>query len=159
MDSEESGVESVPGFGASYLRGLNASVRNNASAYGYSVTITSAFGLLNAVYNTPRASEIFAFAGGAIVAFALVEAVVSRGFRRGIDDEPTAVKMLGSSISFFSIGLALVTALLVGRLIKGFAIWPAGSFITTDVYLFVFALELSVAERLRSRRARGRSRN
>ena len=62
-----------------YKRGLHASVRNNASAYGFSVTITASFGLLTSALGTPTALEIFAFAGGAVAAFALVEFVLSRG--------------------------------------------------------------------------------
>jgi hypothetical protein len=59
---------------ANYLRGLYTSARGNAAAYGYSVTITASFGILSAVVSTPRVVEIFAFAGGAVLAFALVEA-------------------------------------------------------------------------------------
>ena len=151
-EGTEKEVERNTGVG--YLRGLNAAVRNNASAYGYSVTITATFGILSAIGGSPRVAEIFAFAGGAVFAFALVEAVISRGFRRGAEDEPTRAKMLGSSISVFSVGSALLCGLAAGLLTDGFAIWPLGSFLATGVYLFAFALELSVAERLQSKRQR-----
>lgn len=36
------------GFSDNYLRGLHASARGNAAAYGYSVTITASFGVLTA---------------------------------------------------------------------------------------------------------------
>lgn len=100
-----------------YLRGLRASVGNNASAYGFSVTITAAFGLLTSSLGAPTAPEIFAFAVGAVAAFALVELVVSRGFKHGLEDEPRSVKELGSSISILSVGMAIACAYAVGRLV------------------------------------------
>jgi hypothetical protein len=42
------------GFSENYLRGLHASARGNAAAYGYSVTITASFGDLGAVVGDPR---------------------------------------------------------------------------------------------------------
>lgn len=152
MKSRDAGTEIERNTGVDYLRGLNAAVRNNASAYGYSVTITATFGILGAIGGSPRVAEILAFSGGAVFAFALVELVISRGFRRGPEDEPTRAKMIGSSISFFSIGSAVLCAFVAGLLLSGFAVWPLGSFLATGVYLFGFALELSVAEKLRSRR-------
>ncbi|MDP9476300.1 MAG: hypothetical protein M3R38_11590 [Actinomycetota bacterium] len=137
----------------SYLHGLRASVRNNASAYGFSVTITASFGLLTTALGTPTAPEIFAFAGGAVAAFALVELVVSRGFTRGLEDEPSSVKELGSSISILSVGVAIACAYGVGRLVGGFVAWPLGSFVATSGYLFLFGVELSLAHRIQRRRA------
>lgn len=144
--------ESEQNAGASYLHGLNAAIRNNASAYGYSVTITATFGILSAIEGPPKVAEIFAFAAGAVVAFACVEASISRGFRSSMEDEPTTAKMLGSSISIFSIGSALLAALAAGLSLRGLVVWPPGAFLATLVYLFAFALELSVAERLRPKR-------
>jgi hypothetical protein len=42
------------GFSENYLRGLHASARGNAAAYGYSVTITASFGDLGAVVGATR---------------------------------------------------------------------------------------------------------
>ena len=139
------------GFGDNYLRGLHASARGNA-AYGYSVTITASFGLLSVAAGTPTAPEIFAFAGGAVLAFAAVEAWVSGGFRHGLRDEPSEVKALGGSISVFSVGMALLAALSAGSLIGGFLAWPLGSFLATLLYLLLFALEIGLAELLCGRR-------
>ena len=58
-------------------------MRNNASAYDYSVTMTATFGILSLVTGTTTVLEIFAFAGGAVLAHALVDGVASGGFRHG----------------------------------------------------------------------------
>ena len=100
-----------------YRRGLHASVRNNASAYGFSVTITASFGLLTSALGTPTATEIFAFAGGAVAAFALVEFALSLGYRRDLEDEPPNVKDVGSSVSVLSVGLAMAGTFAVGRIL------------------------------------------
>jgi hypothetical protein len=135
-----------------YKRGLHASVRNNASAYGFSVTITASFGLLTSALGTPSAPEIFAFAGGAVAAFALVELVVSGGYRQDLEDEPPNVKDVGSSVSVLSVGLAMACAYALGRLLGGFAAWPVGSFVATSVYLFLFGVELGLIEHLSRRK-------
>jgi hypothetical protein len=92
--------------------------------------------------------EIFVFAAGAVVAFALVEAVASGGFRHRPSDEPSDVRALGVFISFPSVGLALAAALAAGSLTRGPLAWPLGSFFATVVYLFVFALKMGLAEKL-----------
>lgn len=131
-----------------YLRGLHASVRNNASAYGFSVAITASFGLLTSALGTPAAPEIFAFAGGAVAAFALVEFAVSGGYRQDLEDEPPNVKDIGSSVSVLSVGLAMAGAYAVAKLLEGLAAWPVGSFVATSAYLFLFGVELGLIERL-----------
>ncbi|MDP9440203.1 MAG: hypothetical protein M3P49_15925 [Actinomycetota bacterium] len=131
-----------------YRRGLHASVRNNASAYGFSVTITASFGLLTSALGTPGAPEIFAFAGGAVAAFALVEFAVSGGYRQDLEDEPPNAKDIGSSVSVLSVGLAMASAYAVASLLEGPAAWPVGSFVATSAYLFLFGIELGLIERL-----------
>ena len=140
------------GFGHNYLHGLQHSARENVSAYGYSVTITASYGLLTVILGSPSVLEIFIFAGGAILAVALVEAIASGGFRHRLEEEPSRVRALGGSISFFSVGLALLSAVLVGRIVGGLFAWPLGSFLATLVFLLIFALEIGLAELLAGRR-------
>lgn len=140
-------------FGLHYVHGSHTSARGNAPAYGYSVT--ASFGLLSALRGSPGVAKIFLFAAGAIAGFALVEAVVTGGFRHGLEDEPSEVKALGGSISVLSVGGALLGTLLFGTLF-GTAAWPLGSFVATVLYLCFFALEISIAEWLRRRVRRRR---
>ena len=118
------------GFSDNHVRGLHASARGNAAAYGYSATITASFGIIGAVVGTPRVAEIFAFALGAVLAFALVEAVISGGFKHGLRDEPSDVKAPGGSISVFSMGFGLCGSLLAGLFAGGFPAWPVGASLT-----------------------------
>jgi hypothetical protein len=93
-------------------------------------------------------AQIFAFAADPVVAFALVEAVASGGFRHRLSDEPSEVRAIGVSFSFSSVGLALVAALTAGSLTGGLLAWPLGSFFATVVYLFIFALEMAFTDKL-----------
>ena len=62
------------------------------------------------------------------------------------------MQALGGSISFFSVGFALLAVLLVGQVVGGFIAWPLGSFLATLVFLSIFALEPGLAELLGGRR-------
>jgi hypothetical protein len=147
MDDRES-TTPRPGFADNYVRGLRSAAHNNASAYGYSVTITATFGILSVVEAATTVLEIFAFASGAVLAYALVDGVASGGFRhRPRDEEPSEVTALGSSISFVSVGVALLAALVEAQLVGGWVAWPLGAFSATVAYLLLLALEKGLAER------------
>ena len=147
MDDGDSMRRSRPGFADNYVRGLRSAARNNASAYGYSVTITATFGILSLVTGTTTVLEIFAFAGGAVLAYALVDAVASGGFRHGPrDEEPSEVTALGSSVSFVSVGAALLVTLVAAQLVGDWPAWPLGAFSATVIYLLLLALEIGLAE-------------
>lgn len=79
--------------------------------------------------------------------------MASGGFRHGLEDEPSPVKALGSSISLFSVGGALGIVFVTEWLVRGFAIWPLGSFLATASYLLAYALEIAVADLVMSRRS------
>ncbi len=134
------------GFLRSLERGVDAATRNNITPYGYSVTITTAFALLQTSRSDVGALEIFAFAGGAILAFAVVGGVASGGFRQELEDEPSHVKVLGGAFALLSVGLALVVAFVVGILVEGLAAWPVSSFVTTVAYVVLVGLEMAGAQ-------------
>ncbi len=75
-----SGTPGLPTAGP-YRRGLLTSIRNNAAAYGYSVMITSSYGVLSTQLGTPPVFMTLLFALGATVAFLLVEVGSARGLR------------------------------------------------------------------------------
>ncbi len=145
-------------FGVTYKRGLRFSAVGNSAAYGYSVTITASFGLLT-MRGTLGVGQILTFVVGAVLAVALVEAVASGGFRHEMEEEPSSIMALGSSISVFSVGSALGLVFLADSLVGGFAVWPLGSFLATVSYLSIYALEISVADAIQRRARRGEERD
>ena len=82
------------------------------------------------------------------MAFAIIAAAASGFFREEIEDQPSNVKSLAGALSFFSVGLALGVAYLVGILIEGRAAWPVSAFLTTVGYVAAVGIELAVAHRM-----------
>src|SRR5690348_12726857 len=123
------------GFGEHYVRGLGLSARNNSLAYGYSVTITGAYAVLSRLAGRPSVADIFLFVVGASLPFAILNAVVTRGFRRRVDREPPLVVALGTSFSVVSASGAVGVSTLIAWQLGN---WPArllGSFAGAVVYL------------------------
>lgn len=131
-----------------FERGVDTATRNNVTAYGYSITITAAFALLQTSRSDTGVLEIFVFAAGGVVAFALIACLASGFFREELEDQPSNVKSLAGALSFFSVGLALGVAYVVGMLLQGLAAWPVSAFSTTVVYVAAVGIELTVAHRI-----------
>ncbi len=136
------------GFLRLFERGVDTATRNNVTAYGYSVSITAAFALLQTFRVDTGVLEIFVFAIGAVIAFALIAGVTSGMFQEELEDQPSNVKALAGALSFFSVGLALGVAYVVGILIQGTAAWPVSAFLTTIVYVAAVGVELAFAHRI-----------
>ena len=104
-----------------FERGVDTATRNNVTAYGYSVSITAAFALLQTSRTDTGVLEIFAFAVGAVIAFALIAGLASGFFEEELEDQSSNVKALAGALWFFSVGLALGVAYIVRILIQGTA--------------------------------------
>jgi hypothetical protein len=131
-----------------YLRGLGMSAQTNALAYGYSVTATASFGVLTETAKPASTVRIFLFAVGASVAFAIINAVVTRGFRTRAQTEPPVVSALATSLSVLSISAAVGVAVLLGVTLGDWLAWLLGSLLSTWVYLSIAALEMAAARAL-----------
>ena len=107
-----------------YARGLGMSARNNALAYGYSVAATASFGMLVDTDGPASVLHIFMFVVGNGIAFAGVNALVTRGFRQRVEQEPPVVVALSTSLAVVSISAAVGVALLFGWGVGG---WGTGA--------------------------------
>ena len=132
-------------FREHYVRGLGLSARNNALAFGYSVTATGTFGVLTATDGPTRVGRIFLFILGAGVAFAVVNAAVTRGFRQRVESEPPVVVALATSFSVVSTSAAVGVAALLGSTVGGGVAWLVSSLLATWIYLGLSALEIALA--------------
>jgi peptidoglycan biosynthesis protein MviN/MurJ (putative lipid II flippase) len=124
------------------------STRNNALAYGYSITSTTSFAVLERTAGSASVGHIFLFVLGAGIAFAGVTALVTRGFRSRVEQEPPMVVALGTSLSVISISAGVGIAALVGLVIQGAVAWLLGAILATWTYLGVAALEIAAARLL-----------
>src|SRR4028119_2241717 len=104
-DQEQRPQEHGSGFFRLFERGVDTATRNNVTAYGYSVSITAAFAILQTSRTDTGVPEIFLFSAGAVVAFAVIAAVASGFLREELEDQSSHVKSLAGALSFFSVGL------------------------------------------------------
>lgn len=132
------------GWRTDYLRGLGISTRNNTIAYGYSVGVTSTFAVVQ-TFHSARVGDVFLFLAGACLPFALVNALVTAGFRRRFADEPGVVIALATSFSLLSVAAAVGVATLVAWAAPSWVAWVTASFAFTIVYLCAVGAETAVA--------------
>lgn len=132
-----------------YLRrGMNTSIRNNSSAYAYSVLITATFGIAQSYGGSASTGHVFAFVVGAALAFAVAEAVVSGFFRNRMRPERSEVVVLGSAFALVSVtgglGVSTLTAwALTGHWVR----WAVTPFTGTIAYLVLSGVEMGLALR------------
>jgi hypothetical protein len=135
-------------FSEHYVRGLGMSARNNALAYGYSITATASFGMLAHTDGPLSVLRIFAFVIGSGIAFAGVNALVTRGYRQRVEEEPPVVVALSTSLSVVSISASVALALLLGWGLGGWVAWLLVALLGTWLYLSISALEMALARTL-----------
>lgn len=127
------------------VRGVRRAVRNDASAYAYSILITTVFGLVNLRDGPPTVGRLFAFALGATFGFALWETAVSRGFRIRIREEKSDVVLVGTAMAPLSVGASLAAALGIAQVLSGLWAWSLIPLTATIVYVALTGAQLAVA--------------
>jgi hypothetical protein len=82
------------------------------------------------------------------VAFAGVNALVTRGYRERVQTEPPVVVALATSFSIISISAGVGVAALLGSGLGGWTAWLLGALLPTWTYLSIGALEIALARTL-----------
>lgn len=126
-------------------QGLNASVSGNAQAFGFSITVTVSFGVLNRLVGQPGLFDLFGFAMSAVLAFSLLNLVVVWRLRAAPGDGPSSrATLLGTATDFLAVGAGVACAVGAGRLLNGSAAWLLGPFLAGVAYVLVQSVELAV---------------
>jgi hypothetical protein len=128
--------------------GFAISLRDNTSAYGYSVTITGSYAILNCLdKGSSTLREIFAAALGAVVAFTLIQGLGLR-FLQSLDEVASnRTRLIARMMDLASVGAAMGAALACGLYLSGPSAWFAATFFASCVFVFMDALELDWVER------------
>jgi hypothetical protein len=132
-----------------FVRGVGESTRHNSLAYGYSLALTGAFGVLNLQDRTTVLNVILFGLGGALP-FSIANPLVTRGFNYRVEGEPPIVLSLGTSLGFVSVVAAISLAALVGWLLGDWLAWILGGFVASGGYLLLGAVELLLARAVRA---------
>ncbi len=133
------------------VRAARSTVGRESTTFGFSILVTATFGLLQSARGSPSAPRIFAFAMGAVLSFTVLEAVLSRGFRRPMPQHHTQVMALGTAFNLISVAVGLASALAMLRVVHGWWCWPTTPFVSGVCYLLAESLEAAVAERALAR--------
>lgn len=132
--------------------GVSESLHGNATAFGYSVTITASFGAVQHERGQPSYLDLLLFGVGAVLAFAALEGIVTRGFRNPLRTGSDQVVTLGTALAFMSVALAITAALGVAHILHGNVAWFAGATAGSLVFALAESLEFMVAEWVQERR-------
>ena len=132
--------------------GLGESLGGNATAFGYSVTITASFGAVEIARGRPGFADLMVFGLGAVVAFGGLEGIASRGFRVPLEKGSEEVVLLGTAVAFISIVFAIAAARGVAGLLDGSWAWFGGALCASLVFALMESLEFMFAEWLQERR-------
>lgn len=134
------------------VRSLTTAVHGNSTAFGFSLTVTVTFGLLQGIEGSPSSGEAVMFAVAGALAVTLLSALVTNGFRLRPESSPSEVSMLGTAQDFLSVAAGGATALAVGTLVNGFPAWPAAAYAACTVFLLAEAVEIRGAHWVQRRR-------
>lgn len=130
-----------------YSKAVRTALGNNSTAYGFSVSITSAYGLVSTSHGSASALQTVAFAVGASGAFVLVALTLARGFRERPLDESETMASIAGVIDLVSV-IAAVGVAVAAAHIPGTVGWALCSFLVTLTYLVVGGLDVLLARRL-----------
>ena len=154
-DTDVPGVGPAPrprGVRARLVFGLGQSLGGNATAFGYSVTITASFGAVELGRGAPGFGDLIVFGLGAVVAFGGLEGVASGGFRSPLKKGSDDVILLGTALAFVSIVLAIAAARGIAALLSGAWAWFGAAFCASLVFALVESVEFMFAQWLQERR-------
>lgn len=137
--------------GHALTRGLRSAVRNDASAFSYSILITATFGLVQLEIGNLSVARLFLFVVGATGAFALIEAASSNLFRKRLRQERSDVVILGTALAPLSVVAALGAGVGVLQVVNGAVAWIVTPAVTTGTYVALAGLHLTFARQYEER--------
>jgi ABC-type branched-subunit amino acid transport system permease subunit len=131
---------------------MRTAIRNNMSAYGFSVMITCSYGVLNTSIGPPSVGNIFMFAGGAVTAVMLIDAIVSSGFRDKLRGDPSDVVALGAALELFSAGAGIGVAAIAGVAFGNWVGWTVGGTSAATAFVLMSGIEMAMARAVQEER-------
>lgn len=129
----------------SLSRGIRIVIRNEATAFSYSVLITATFGITDLLVGTMSVARLFLFILGATGAFAVFEALASRFFRVRLRGERSDVVLLGTAMAPVAVSVSLGAAAGILTVVGGTAGWFAAPATSTSTYLLVAGVQVVLA--------------
>jgi hypothetical protein len=130
--------------------GLGQSLGGNATAFGYSVTITASFGAVELGRGDPGFGDLIVFGLGAVIAFGGLEGVASGGFRTPLQKGSDSCS--GLRWRSFPSCSRFAAARGIAALLNGAWAWFGAAFCASLVFALVESVEFMFAQWLQERR-------
>lgn len=130
-----------------FRRGARGAIRDNATAYAYSVLITVTFVATQQIVRSPTILDLFLYVVGATGAFVAAEAVSSRFFQVEIKPEPSDVVLVGSAFSPLSVAASLGIGVGIAHLTSGWLGWLLTPATATTAFILLAGVELALARK------------
>jgi hypothetical protein len=124
-------------------RSVMVSLNDNISAFGYSILITGCYALMTAMGQSPNVIEIFAAAGGAVLAFLAFELIMVTVFRDLRHLEPQRNRFISGVMRVLSVPAGMSGALLCANYLNGTIAWLAAGFFASFLFLLLDGIELA----------------
>lgn len=134
-------------------RAVGTSVLGNSTAFGFSIVITISYGALQDLHGAPTLLELLLYGAAAVVALAVMQGIITRGFRVGVERLPVEVSMLGTAQNVVSVVASVGAVIGLGELIGGPVVWPLAGALAATVFVALESAELLLAVLVQ--RARG----
>lgn len=117
----------------------------NAQAFGFSITITVTFGIVDAAEGHPTSLDLLGFALAAVAAFSVLNVLVFLLIDHDRDaDTLQRALLIGTATDFLAVAAAVGVAIGATGLVHGWAVWLLAPFLAGLVYVLVQSLELAV---------------
>jgi hypothetical protein len=128
-------------------RNLRVSVAASAAPYGYTLTVFSTGSVAAYEIDKPHVFELLLFVAGAVLGFLAVEVAAYEGLRvHPGQNAPGPVEAWGHA-HLISTGLAIGASWAVLQAVDSTVGWLVVGFVSTAVYLVVFAVQRTLAAR------------
>jgi hypothetical protein len=132
-----------------FRTGLGAIVRQDSTAYGYSLAAGGGVAILTIADRSPHVIDVFAYVLGASITFSLANIVATKGFSVRWPEAEPILMAFGSSVGFLSVCGAIGVGWLLGWLLPNWVGWLVGGFAVSASYLILSACEVVLAHGLR----------
>ncbi len=117
----------------------------SAKAFGFSITITVTYGVVNAAQGNPTRWELLGFAMTAVTAFFALNLLVAAVMRHEPDyGTPQRALLIGTSTDFLAAAAAVGAAIGTTVLVTGWPVWLLAPLLAALAYVLVQSVELAV---------------
>lgn len=133
---------------ARYRAALGATLRSTAAAYGYTLTVGTTLAELTTAHGSPHAADLFLFALGGLVAFAVLELLL-RLLPEPAQDSPSQAFPLAGVLNFVAVSGGLGAGLGLSQALSSDAAWPLAGLGATATYMLLVAAQVTLVTRWR----------